>query len=117
MPIINYNIRNECYSGTEFDFQRLVGRKFLGMNHEQNSATRWKDTPSFKVSLTWEGFSITLLVPEERAIPNELKKHINCKLRDWDVRPNHACETVMLLFENGDSRVFLQVWGGIQWNG
>ncbi|MCL2679186.1 MAG: hypothetical protein FWF18_02715 [Dehalococcoidia bacterium] len=115
MRDINYALRNERYSTTEYDLQKLVGKRFLGIDYRTSEDRRYKDVQAYEVTLKWEGFVMVFGVVDRRSIPFGLKRFIDCKLEDWYAMPNHACTILDLYFEDAEKVIYLNTWGGIKW--
>ncbi|MCL2700016.1 MAG: hypothetical protein FWE68_06870 [Defluviitaleaceae bacterium] len=112
---IDYALRDKRYSGTEYDLQRLVGKRFLGLQYAlaSNDKRRYKDIPSYDVSLKWEGFIMKFVAVDEGDIPIVMKEFTNFTLEDWDIFPNHAAQMVILHLKDFEEVIVFNTYGGI----
>lgn len=114
---INYELRDQYYKGTEYDLQKLVGKKLLSLSYKEagEDKRRYKDVPSYEILLEWETCKMYSHVPMKQAIPSKINDYIGKKLVDWDAISNHACEKLILYFEDADSEVSVNAFLGIVW--
>ncbi|MCL2122142.1 MAG: hypothetical protein FWH28_07835 [Clostridiales bacterium] len=116
MNFIDYELRNKRYSNSNYDLQRLVGKKFLGISYKISDKSKWKDTQAaYDVLLEWEDYIMKFTSPGKRQIPIYLYKLVNRRLENWYMMPNHACEMVMLYFEGIEEEINFNTYGGIEW--
>ena len=115
MLTINYDLRNEWYSNNEYDLQKLVGKKFLGIDYKTSDWEKWDDVQAYETLLKWEGFVMSFISPSKREIPIVLNEYVNCKLEDWGYFPNHACDMAILRFEGFEGYINFNIFRGIKW--
>ena len=53
--------------------------------------------------------------PEKKQIPMVLNDFIGCRLRDWELLPNHACDMIILFFENTENEINFNTYRRLDW--
>jgi len=116
MHKINYAARSKIDTNSGYNFQRLVGKRFLELNYDEHGQIRWNGKMYYDVILTWDDYILSYKALSKSEIPVELNDFINAELNEWDILPNHACMMMILFFKGAEKEISFNTFDGIEWH-